>query len=276
MRLCAGGRIVAEVEGRGANVATLPPAVVKRRLIEIVAQFGPRHVHPTACCAGAAGAEVPAARARLEKLLASLLPGSRISVVHDARLVLAAAGLDVGIALIAGTGSVAYGRNAEGGEARAGGWGWRLGDEGGGAWITREAAREVLRRAEAGRPLGALGERLLVISGARDRLQLMGKLNSLREPMGWASRAAAVFDTEDADAGAHEIVQSAASALSALVGSVRRALEIDGPVVLAGGLLMNLPTLESAVRERLGPTCIRLEEPPVAGAVRLAELELSA
>jgi N-acetylglucosamine kinase-like BadF-type ATPase len=275
MRLCAGGRVVAEVEGRGANVATLPPAVVKRRLTEVVAQFGPTDLHPAACCAGAAGAEVPAARARLEQLLAILLPGSRIRVVHDARLILAAARLDEGIALVAGTGSVAYGRNAEGVEARAGGWGWQLGDEGGGAWITREAAREVLRRAEAGLPLGALGARLLSISGTRDPLQLIGKLSSLREPMEWASRAEAVFDTEDADAGAREIVLRAASALSDLVGSVRRALEIDGPVVLAGGLLMNLPTLESAVRERLGPTCIRLGEPPVAGAVRLAELELS-
>jgi N-acetylglucosamine kinase-like BadF-type ATPase len=276
MRLCAGGSIVAEVEGPGANVATLPPAVVKRRLTELIAQIELAHLEPSACCAGAAGAEVPAARTRLEKLLASLLPGWRISVVHDTRLILSAARMDEGIALISGTGSVAYGRNAEGREARAGGWGWQLGDEGGGAWITREAAREVLRRAEAGQPLGPLGERLLAVCGARDTMQLMGKLNPLREPMEWASRAGAVFDTEDADAGAHEIVLKAASALGDLVGSVRRALGIDGPVVIAGGLLLHLPTLESAVREKLATTCIRLEEPPVAGAVRLAELELAA
>jgi N-acetylglucosamine kinase-like BadF-type ATPase len=274
MRLSAGGRIVAEVEGRGANVATLSPAIVKRRLTEVVAQFGSTPLHPVACCAGAAGAEVPAARARLEQLLASLLPGSRISVVHDARLILAAERIDEGIAIIAGTGSVAYGRTALGLEARAGGWGWRLGDEGGGAWITREAAREVLRRADAREPLGALGERLLALCGAPDTLQLMGKLNSLDEPMEWASRAQAVFDTEGADNGAHYIVLKAASALGDLVGSVRSALLIDGPVVLAGGLLLNLPSLESALRERLGAKCIRLKESPVAGAVRLAELEL--
>ena len=276
MRLSAAGRTVAEIAGRGANVATVPPAVVKRRLTEVVAQFGSTNFHPTACCAGAAGAEVPAARARLEKLLASLLPGTRIVVVHDARLVLAAEGIEEGIAIIAGTGSVAYGRNAEGLEARAGGWGWRLGDEGGGAWVTREAAREVLRRAGAGEPLGALGARLLAVCGAVDTLQLIGKLNALDEPMEWASKAEAVFDTEQSDPGAHEIVLKAASALGDLVASVRRALKIEGPVVLAGGLLLNLPTLESALRRKLGTTCIRLRESPVAGAVRLAELELNA
>jgi hypothetical protein len=67
----------------------------------------------------------------------------------------------------------------------------------------------------------------------------------------------------------------AASALSALAKSVQQSLGIDGPVVLAGGLLRNQPKLECAVREQLGSLCIRLDEPPVAGAVRLAELELS-
>jgi len=66
-----------------------------------------------------------------------------------------------------------------------------------------------------------------------------------------------------------------ASALSDLARSVRASLGIEGPVVLAGGLLLNQPKLECAVRDDLGASCLRLEEPPVAGAVRLAELGLS-
>jgi N-acetylglucosamine kinase-like BadF-type ATPase len=271
--LSAAGRIVAEVEGPGANVATLPPAVIRQRLTALLAELAP--IHPDACCAGAAGAEVPAGRARLERLLAGLLPSTRIRVVHDARLVLAAARVDEGIALISGTGSVAYGRTAAGAEARSGGWGWQLGDDGGGAWITREAAREVLGRSDAGLPIGALGERLLAICAARDTMQLMGKLNALREPMEWAAMAEVVFEAADADAGAREIVLKAASALQDMANSVQKSLGISGPVVLAGGLLLNQEKLECAVREKLGSTCIRLEEPPVAGAVRLAELELT-
>jgi len=111
-RLSEGGRVVAEAEGMGANVATIARGLVERRLTALIRELGP--AHPVACCAGAAGAEVPAARIRLEELLARSLPGCRVTVVHDARLVLAAAGLASGIALIAGTGSVAYGLDSSG------------------------------------------------------------------------------------------------------------------------------------------------------------------
>src|SRR5258708_29037622 len=146
-------------------------------------------MHREACCAGSAGAEVPEGRDRLEKLLASLLPGCRISVVHAARLVLAAAQVDEGIALISGTGSVAYGRTADGREARAGGWGWELGDDGGGAWITREGAREGMRGADAGKPPGELWRRLLDAFAAGATMQLLGQLNAIRQPMEWAGIA---------------------------------------------------------------------------------------
>ncbi len=272
--MCAGGRIVAEVDGLGANVATLPPDAVNARLTALLAELG--SIHPDACCAGSAGAEVPAGRLRLEELLASRLPGCRIKVVHDARLVLAAAELDEGIALISGTGSVAYGRTAAGLEARAGGWGWQLGDDGSGAWITREAAREVMRGADAGKPLGELGRRLLGAFGVHDTMDLLGKLNSTREPMELAALANIIFETAETDPAAQRVVFRAASALSELAKSVQRSLGIEGPVVLAGGLLLNHAKLECAVREELGSRCIRLEEPPVAGAVRLAEGELTA
>jgi glucosamine kinase len=268
-RLSAGGRVVAEAEGPGANVAAVPPTVAERRLTALLADLGP--AHPVACCAGAAGAEVPEARVRLEQLLVRLLPGCRVAVVHDTRLVLAAAGMDSGIALIAGTGSVAYGRDRSGREARAGGWGWLLGDDGSAVWFAREAAREVMRRAEAGEPDGPLGEALLTAARVRNAGELTGRLHSFREPRRWAAVAHVVFDTATADAGAEVLIASAADGLADLVERVRGALSIKGPVVLAGGLLLNQASLEAAVRDRLGPATLRLEEPPVAGAVRLAE-----
>jgi glucosamine kinase len=267
-RLVKGATIVAELEGRGANPAALSPAIVERRLAELIGRLGP--VRPFACCAGAAGAEVPAARARLEAVLAGLLPGTALEVLHDARLVLAAAGREEGVALIAGTGSVAYGRDAGGREARAGGWGWLLGDEGSGAWIVREAAREVLRRADAGEPVGALGGALLAATGASDAVDLTGRLHRLREPRRWAGFAGAVFAAASADPAAAALVTRAGASLAGLVEVVRGRLGAGGTVVLAGGLLLNQPLLEAAVRERLTGRVVRLEEPPVAGAVLLA------
>jgi len=83
-----------------------------------------------------------------------------------------------------------------------------------------------------------------------------------------------VFETAGEDPGAASLVERAASGLAELVESVRQRVSVEGPVVLAGGQLLNQPRLESAVRRRLG-AAMRLEEPPVAGAVRLAELSLT-
>lgn len=263
------GRVVVDVEGPGANVATLSASVVEERLAVLFARLG--DVRPAACCAGSAGAEVPAARERLEQHMRSSFPGCRVRVVHDARLVLAAARLEAGIALVAGTGSVAYGRTEYGREAQRGGWGWMIGDDGAGVWITREAAREVMRRADAALPIGPLGEAVLRACNSRDTRDLTANLHTMHEPMQWASLAKVVFDSADHDAGAIDVICRAATALADLVKQVQGALGVQGPVVLAGGLILNQPKLEAAVREQLGTECIRLGEPAVEGAIRLAE-----
>ena len=270
-RLVEGGRVVIEAEGPGANVAVLPKRTVEDRLGALLDALG--STSPVACCAGSAGAEVPAGRQRLERLLANLLPGCRITVVHDARLVLAAGGFDSGIALVSGTGSVAYGRDPEGREARVGGWGWLIGDDGSAAWLAREAAREVMRRSDAGKPIGRLGDAMLAATKSTDTTGLVGNLHNLNEPREWAELAGLVFETANDDPGAALLVERSADALFALVELVRERLSLDGPVVLAGGQLLNQPRLEAEVLRRLG-AAIRLEEPPVAGAVRLAELSL--
>ena len=249
-------------------MAVIAPRVIEERLTSLIRELG--SPEPLACCAGAAGAEVPAGRLRLERLLARLLPRSRVTVVHDARLVLAAAGLDEGIAVIAGTGSVAYSRAADGREVRAGGWGWLLGDDGSGVWVVREAARELMRRRDAGAPPGRLGEALMAATGTREILELTGRLHSFREPGRWAALSGVVFQSADDDPAAAEIVSRAADGLAALVEDVRARLSIQDPVVLAGGLLLNEARLESLVRERVGGAQ-RLSNPAVAGAVRIAE-----
>jgi glucosamine kinase len=261
---------IQDVEGPGANVATLDPAVADDHITKLVARLGV--IHPAACCAGAAGAEVAQGRARLDALLRRLLPDSLVCVVHDARLVLAAAGLESGIALIAGTGSVAYGRTQDGREAQRGGWGWMIGDEGSGVWIAREAARLVMARNETGEGVGALGEAFLRASGAADARTMVLELHALHEPGQWAALATRVFDTAEADAGSRDIISRAGIELARRAVEVQSTLGVTGPVVLAGGLLLNEPRLEEAVRESLPQVrCVRLEEPPVEGAVRLAE-----
>jgi predicted NBD/HSP70 family sugar kinase len=102
-----------------------------------------------------------------------------------------------------------------------------------------------------------------------DPTELVAHLHAMHEPMRWAALASAIFATAHADAGSRDIVDRAAIELARLVAPLRAL--VDGPVVLAGGLLLHQPLLEEGVRRRVGADCIRLELPPVEGAVRLAE-----
>src|SRR5947207_12797478 len=95
---------------------------------------------------GIAGADHPAHRQEVVDSLEIFFPRGNFTVDNDARIALTGAiGFAPGVLLIPGTGSVAYGRNAEGEEWRAGGWGPIIGDEGSGYFIARTGLSAVLR-----------------------------------------------------------------------------------------------------------------------------------
>jgi N-acetylglucosamine kinase-like BadF-type ATPase len=96
-------------------------------------------------CIGVAGAGRKEVAGVVRKIVAELISGE-IEVVGDMEIALAAAfGSGPGVIVIAGTGSIAYGRNAQGTTARAGGWGFAISDEGSAHWIGRAAVAAALR-----------------------------------------------------------------------------------------------------------------------------------
>jgi glucosamine kinase len=210
----------------------------------------------------------------LRAQLAPLTRSGSVVIVSDAMLVLPAAGLDDGIAVICGTGSVAVG-SWQGRTVQAGGWGYLLGDEGSGYWIVREALRVLFGRRERGCPPGELGSELLSATGADD-LPTLHRLyfSQPHLPRQWARHARLVLAS--ADPAAADIAARAADALAALASAAGRALDAPAslPVVLAGGLLGNAEFAKAAcgaVTLALPSSDARvLAEEPVAGAVRLA------
>jgi glucosamine kinase len=97
-------------------------------------------------CGGFAGAGRHEGQLFYQQLLHTLFPRSRVRVESDAFIsYVGAIGLEPGVLLIAGTGSIAIARRADGSMIRVGGWGPHFGDEGGGFWIGREAVRNALR-----------------------------------------------------------------------------------------------------------------------------------
>ncbi|GHD05460.1 N-acetylglucosamine kinase [Zhihengliuella salsuginis] len=274
----------AEVLAGSANPSSVGAEEAGRQLAGVFARLADGNPRPARVCAGVAGADTDESRAVFAGLLAKHAPGAEIAVVHDTALLLAAAGLETGIALIAGTGSVAWGRGADGTaggrEARVGGWGYLLGDEGSGYWVARAAVRHALERLDLGDGPDRLSQQLAADCGLQGAEELLGHFYANPERRYWASRSRVVFELAAAgDPASTVIVAGAADALAYLVARVAGRLgRADGqpplPVVMAGGMAVNQPLLQRHLRDRLaghGLHDVRvLDADPVHGAVRLA------
>ena len=266
------GRIQKVLAG-SANLSSVGLAEATRQLSTVLDQIGRDDI--TAICAGAAGVDSPEQVMRLAVMIQSQVPGAAVRIVHDTALILATAGVQHGIALISGTGSVIWGRAPDGRTARAGGWGYLLGDEGSGYWVGREAVRHSLQRSDRGEQPDRLAQQLTADCGLRNPEQLLDHFYANPERRYWAGHSRLVFDlADDNDPAALQIVSSLADALAQLVRTVAGRLQMSGPVVLGGGLLMHQPIARAALTECLaaaGYSDVRtLTDDPVHGALTLA------
>jgi len=170
-------------------------------------------------------------------------------ITHDAHIALAGAtGGGPGIITIAGTGSIAFGRNAAGQVARAGGWGYVFGDEGGSFDLVRQSLRAVLRNEEGWGGKTALREILLGATGARDANDLLHRFYTRAYPRDRVAAMAELVDqaARNGDPAATEILGSAAQSLATITSAVRRQLFGAGEPVdvrYAGGVFSSEPLL---------------------------------
>ena len=172
-----------------------------------------------------------------EAILRDMLRVEKMLVTHDALIALSGATAgEPGVIVIAGTGSIAFGRNREGTTARAGGWGYVFGDEGGGFDVTRQAVRAILRHEENWGPATALRGMLLEAVGASNANDLVHRFYTTEFPR---PRIAAFSKLVDAaarqgDPVARDILGNAAQQLAALAAAARGQLFRAGePVRLA-------------------------------------------
>ncbi len=233
-----------------------------------------------AACLGLAGAARPADQARLRAWAAQALPGVQLGLVTDAELALAAGTpLGWGVAVIAGTGSLVFGRGPDGQSARAGGWGWALGDEGSGFAIGLGALQAVARAADGRAPDTVLRSAIL----SRWSLPSVQALVAVvyRPPFPRAEIAALAEVVEAAaqagDAVARELLTDAGRELAMGVVSVARALHVPGPVplALAGGVLVRGQAVAAALVATLSESSsvfepIQTVAEPARGALVLA------
>jgi len=244
----------------------------------VTANVASREIVWTYC--GIAGADHPAHRQQVVDSLSDFFPRGNFTVDNDARIALTGAiGFGAGVVIIAGTGSVAVGRNDAGEEARAGGWGPIVGDEGSGYAIARAGLAAILRAHDGRGPATLMTELLkrdydmtpvdlprfaYAQTTHADDIARVGKL---------------VIDAaENGDPLAAEIVLRAGGELAKAVLAVAQRVGLtssDFPVAYVGGVFNAGETLLVPMRNAIlaGAPRARILPPahtPVEGAARMA------
>jgi len=211
-----------------------------------------------------------------QAILTGMLRAEHLAVTTDAAIALSGAtATGQGIAAIAGTGSIAFGRNAAGRTARTGGWGYLFGDEGSGFEIARQALRAALRMEEGWGPPTSLRQALLDSTGSRNANEVMHRFYTSEWPR---SRVAALAPLADAaaaegDAVAMVILNRAGADLAMLVAAVRSQLWKPGDAVdvaYIGGVFRSATVLEHfrmLVELEPGNCCRPPEHGPAEGAL---------
>ena len=203
-----------------------------------------------------------------------------LRIIGDAKIALSGAtGCRPGVVVISGTGSIAYGENERGETARAGGWGWRLGDEGSGYLIGNKALIAALRDHDGRGPKTTLTGKIseaLSLGTLDDLVDLTYSKNMGSEEV--AALASIVGEAaEEGDNVALRILEGAGVELGIAASAVIRRLGLSGgfTVGLVGGVFnlgpLILESLERSVR-RTAPDCVISGPrfPPEVGATLLA------
>ncbi|ETK31725.1 N-acetylglucosamine kinase [Microbispora sp. ATCC PTA-5024] len=256
-----------------------PVAAAARWIEALVGRHTPAGQTVLAVGAGAQGCDTEQHCRDLADALRARL-GVPCAVTNDAALLVSAAGLEEGIGVIAGTGSIAVAVGRDGGLSFAGGWGWVIGDEGSAAGLVREAVKVALARDDAGGAPDVLLPLLMDGFQVTAPAALARAVNDNPAAGYWADRAPVVFEAaRRGSADATEVIETGGRRLAGLVGTLVSRGAVATEVVTGGSVFVRQPMLfhafQDALAERHPRLPIRLmRKPPVRGAVVLARRAL--
>lgn len=238
--------------GAEADSAEVIGALVRNAVID--AEMG--HLMPRALVVGVAGVGREAQKIALQEELERLELADAVVVISDAEAAMEDAfGEGPGILLIAGTGSIAWGRSPAGTMQRCGGWGPVIGDEGSGAWLGRKALQVIASAHDGREPETALTGAVLTALELDDVAAIIAWASSAT-PADFATLAPAVLSAaEVGDLRANTVVTMAVEELALHIRALARALFVDEraaiPVALHGGLLGRGRPMRKRLEHRL-------------------------
>jgi N-acetylmuramic acid 6-phosphate etherase len=282
----ADGEVLAAGRGgpSGAHGGAAGRRHIERALASALAPIAAR-VGTAACRVhvGVRGLSIPGRREAVLLDLSVRLPQADVHISNDATIAMwggLAAG--EGVAVLAGTGSIAMARSGDGREARSGGYGYLVGDEGSAFWLGREAIAACLRALDGRSQPTLLRDLVCQVTQQRTPQDLIGWLYAGQDQVprlaGLAPLVSRAAEADDPVAmslmgrAARDLADLAdAAARQAWPSQIPEALPIAccGGVWAAGDVLRQ--PFASALVQRL--PLVKVCEPrlaPVGGAILLA------
>jgi glucosamine kinase len=275
--------VLATASAGPSNIVRVGEATTRESLHQAVRQacaaagIPPSEVSRT--CVGGSGAARPELAAIVREFLAEML-STPVDVVGDMQIALEAAfDQGPGVIVIAGTGSIAYGRDRQRKTVRAGGWGFAIGDEGSAHWIGRAAVIALLRASDQNEVAGdsALAAALFRAWGVRSLSDLARAANSVPPP-DFSALFPAVLATKDELAA--QVLRSAGRELAQVadiaIGRLFAKAEPGPvPVGMVGGVFRHAELVRQVFYNelrRLDPRAEVIPQvvEPVEGALRMA------
>jgi N-acetylglucosamine kinase-like BadF-type ATPase len=235
--------------------------------------------HIRGICAGLGGAGRSGVARRVTSFFERGYPHANVRVITDLEIALDAAfGAAEGIILLAGTGSAAFGRDANGRTARAGGRGPWFSDEGSTFDIGRRVVQAIALAEEHRGPMTALSSRIFSFHQCRNWDQLGEQITKSPDSVFPKTFPLVAELAEEGDPVARGILSAAAESLAALARCVASELgwrDRDVPIAKVGGAFGRSKYFDAAVDAELKKLIPRIRRVPVEispaeAAVRIA------
>jgi N-acetylglucosamine kinase-like BadF-type ATPase len=285
------GTILAEAAGGPANFQIIgvekAAEVLYSLLLECCEKAGRPSSEVSSAVAGLTGAGRSVDQERMKQSFSEYvrtkgIAPDYVAIESDARIALEGAfkGL-AGIILIAGTGSIAYGKTQEGDIFRVGGWGRIVGDEGGGYAIGREALNLVSKHIDGRGKETILTKLMAEQLGLKDQETIIKAV--YRDNIDVASiaplviKAAGQHDTESErilNRAAFELTEHIRTLTFKLEGATK-ALRQKIPLSFVGSLLTEQTLLSKIVKHKIEFSIpqikvVKAQASPAFGAVLMA------
>lgn len=248
-----------------------------RKLIIETAESANIELPLTGIWCGLSGSDRPEDHEKLFPGLVDL--AEELSLTNDAELAMGALPNRVGVAMVSGTGSIAFGRNALGQRHRASGWGHIFGDYGSGYDVARKALWHFSAQIDGYGPETSLVARLTEYWDLPEPYSIINRVYDPATTKGDIARLSrlVVDEANRGDAVSQQILRDVAADLATYADAVARKLDL-GPqldLALVGGMLTNVDVFRKHVLDDLGKnwqigSVVPVTDPALTGAFAIA------